>query len=403
MAPPKGSTSTSRKATQSPKAEPEDDESRNDYQKQITQLQKQVADLHQDQQQQKSQLNEILHLLQNPPSPSPASAPAPAPAPAHLITSAKRPTPNLTERSLSHPSNNHTREATARDIGYLDPQDNKEAVHSGEKQELVYTDVTLFNQKLNQIASRKAVYGDTIVACLRGKALTWFNSLSDQQNQLYDGSVDLWIQELNKQFGLKRQTALDNLLSTRYTVSDAKNQVELVTYLDRIKRYCRALGYHGSQQQDYVWRGMHAEIRTQFIDCQELSIEDLRNQFDTRQQLIWSLFKFKGPPQAPSSSRPSGDSRFSQQPNSQPTSQQKLLTYSSPQPKTWKDTNAAYMADPVLIEEEEEEEEEEDFESSIVSTHQASTEALINYKCPCCLKRFCEIEKYKLHVHTMYN
>ncbi|KAF2183295.1 hypothetical protein K469DRAFT_210325 [Zopfia rhizophila CBS 207.26] len=354
MAPPKGSTSTSSKATQFPKAEPEDDESRNDYQKQITQLQKQVADLHQDQQQQKSQLNEILHLLRNLPSPSPA--PAPAPALAHRITSAKQPTPDPTERSLSHPSNNHTREATARDTGYLDPQDNKEAVHSREKQELAYTDVTLFNQKLNQIASRKAVYGDTIVACLRGKALTWFNSLSDQQNQLYDGSVDLWIQELDKQFGLKRQTALDNLLSTRYTVSDAKNQVELVKYLDRIKRYCRALDYHGSQQHDYVWRGMHAEIRTQFIDCQDLSIEDLRNQFDTHQQLIWSLFKFKGPPQVPSSSRPSGDSRFSQQPNSQ----QKLLTYSSPQPKTWKDTNAAYMADPVLMEE------EEDFESSIV-------------------------------------
>src|SRR5204862_6704068 len=136
----------------------------------------------------------------------------------------------------------------AKDIGFLEPEDDSDTAIHTEGKETIFADVTLFIQRVQKLDSQRTGVLTFLPDTLRGKAQEWYSSLEILEwEALNISGINGWCNKLLELFMMKRDTAWQELSQTKYTVSMAAAQKPLTTYHDKILWYTRALGFNSEQ------------------------------------------------------------------------------------------------------------------------------------------------------------
>ena len=100
----------------------------------------------------------------------------------------------------------------AKDIGFLEPEDDSDTAIHTEGKETIFADVTLFIQRVQKLDSQRTGVLTFLPDTLRGKAQEWYSSLEILEWEALDISgIDGWCNKLLELFMMKRDTAWQEL------------------------------------------------------------------------------------------------------------------------------------------------------------------------------------------------
>ena len=161
-----------------------------------------------------------------------------------------------------------------------------------------YRNASVFLDRLDDMVRLKGaeLVWINLPTCLRGAALQWYmTELTDLEKASFRSSstsnpqdgIYRWCQALKRRWDPPASVALQNFMSTKFTVSMARAGISVVQYFSTKLRLAKEAGFDNVHQQLLaVWNGIDIEIREQIDEPDEhTSIDRFRRKLEDKERL----------------------------------------------------------------------------------------------------------------------
>ena len=162
-----------------------------------------------------------------------------------------------------------------------------------------YRNASVFLDRLDDIVKLRGgeIVRANIRTCLRGTALQWYTTeLSENEKSFFRGTstttnpqdpIHRWKVAIRRRWDPPASVALQNFMSTRYTLSMAMSGMSMIQYFSTKIRLAKEAGFDNVYQQLLaVWNGLDIEIREHIAEPDEdTSMEKFRKSLEERERL----------------------------------------------------------------------------------------------------------------------
>jgi len=162
-----------------------------------------------------------------------------------------------------------------------------------------YRNASVFLDRLDDIVKLRGgeVVRSNIPTCLRGAALQWYTTeVSDKEKAFLrslsttsnpQNPIHRWKVAIPHMWDPPASVAVQNFMSTRYTLAMAMEGVSMIQYFSTKIRLAKEAGFTNVYQQLLaVWNGLDVEIREHILEPDDdTSIEEFRKSLEERERL----------------------------------------------------------------------------------------------------------------------
>jgi hypothetical protein len=192
-----------------------------------------------------------------------------------------------------------------------------------------YRNATVFMDRLDDIVKLKGgdIVRNNVPTCFRGAALQWYTTEVSEDEKIIFRSpsttnnpqdpIHRWKVALRRRWDPPASVALQNFMTTKYTIPMAVSGASMIQYFSTKLRLAREAGIIGVHQQLLaVWNGLDVDIREHIPEPDEdTTLERFRKSLEERERL-WKEKLFRNrvriPGNAPYGARTGGVSAFGQ-------------------------------------------------------------------------------------------
>jgi hypothetical protein len=162
-----------------------------------------------------------------------------------------------------------------------------------------YRNASVFLSRLDDVVKLKGgdLVRNNIPTCLRGAALQWYTTeVSEEEKTIFrnpsttmnpQDPIHRWKVAIRRRWDPPASVALQNFMSTRYTLPMAMSGTSMIQYFSTKIRLAREAGFDNVYQQLLaVWNGLDIDIREHIPEPDEdTTMEKFRKSLEERERL----------------------------------------------------------------------------------------------------------------------